>query len=133
VTTYSRPTWCDWPICWRTRRPIGSEIYGEYLQLICYGNVEGWYTFGGLVGGISYDDIHDSFSTGDMTLLESGAWIGGVFGDYLFDWTVDNVYCIKSDHNAELTFIMEEIVLATIRQYRLNKGCRISMTLLMNH
>jgi len=82
---------------------LGSEFMGSIYNSYATGNVEGWYTIGGLVGGISYDDIHDSFSTGDMTLLESGAWIGGVFGDYQFDWTVDNVYWYKSDHNSALT------------------------------
>ncbi len=81
---------------------LGSEFMGSIYSSYATGNVEGLYTIGGLVGGISNDDIHDSFSTGDITLLDSGAWIGGVFGDYLFDWTIDNVYWYQSDHNSDL-------------------------------
>lgn len=81
---------------------LGSEFMGSIYNSYSTGNVEGLYTVGGLVGGISTDDVHNSFSTGNVSLLESGAWIGGVFGDYQSDFVIDNVYWYNSSYNSEL-------------------------------
>lgn len=81
---------------------LGSEFMGSIYNSYSTGSVEGLYTVGGLIGGINTDDVHNSFSTGNVSLLESGAWIGGVFGDYQSDFVIDNVYWYNSSHNSEL-------------------------------